>query len=333
MERKRTKISGWFALLATSFQLISCVSWFEPTISYDSRPLLIQTLSAFDQRQVSSESKLNWTGDWIFRRERLGLIDQEIRNDRPDIMILQDLMSRRGSPSESDELILKAGSLRGFESNIDVVKQYEDSQEDESMGVMVATPLKLSLRDESQRYVWGVGADGYLTATVVENEGEPIVIFNVEMPSKIGRKFLWYTFIEERISEFMKQGNYCKERLIIAGYLPADQGAIRFQNFLKDLSLRDSGIGFCAVAGSCFTGTPTNELFVLTNPDEPGAQFDRILVNAQSMVLSASRNIVATEQASPYARQYGLARLWAVQRFGWHATVRLPRCSPPDIEN
>jgi hypothetical protein len=324
---QRTKNFRSFVFLATSIISTSCVSWFQPTISYDTRPITLQSLSVFDQRQVSSESKLNWSGDWILRRERLDLIDQELRNDRPDIIILQDLMSRRGSPSESDELILKAGSLRGFESITDIVKQYDDSQEDEGMSVMVATPLKLTNRVENQRYVWGIGADGYLTATVVEHETQPVVIFNVEMPSKIGRKFLWYTFIEERISEFMKQGGYCNERLIIAGYLPADQGAVRFQNFLKDLSLRDSGIGFCAVAGSCFTGTPTNELFVLTNPDEPGAQFDRILVNAQSMVLSASRNIVASEQASAYSRQYGLARLWAVQRFGWHATVRLPRCS------
>jgi hypothetical protein len=316
----------FIVILLISGIIYGCVSWFRPTISFDSRSLSIQTLSLFDQRETVP-GKVSWAGDWIMRRERLDLIDQELRNEKPDILIFQSMMSRKGSPSESDRLILQAGSLRGYEATVDTVSQFDDTLEEESMAIFASSPLRIDPSSSEKRQLWGIGADGYLSATVLRTEDDPVVVFNVQMPSRIGRKFLWYTFIHQRISEFLQAGGFCRERIIVAGYLPADQGAVRFQTFLQDLELKDTSLGFCTIANTCFTGTPSNELFVVTNPDEPGAQLDRILVNAKSSVLAAGRNITASQPSSAYFKRYGLSRVWAVQRFGWRATVRLPKCS------
>src|SRR5690606_23224324 len=92
------------AVLLLAFSASSCVTgWFGGGSGFDSRPLSIQTLALYNQRTSSRLSKRAWKGDWIFRRDRLELIDGELRNVRPDILAMLEVMERKSNPSESDK--------------------------------------------------------------------------------------------------------------------------------------------------------------------------------------------------------------------------------------
>jgi hypothetical protein len=286
----------------------------------------------YAQRNSLTGEANSWTGDWIFRRQRLSLIDEQFRASRPDIILFQDVMQREDSTSESDLEILAVGSLRGYATHSLPVSDYSDTQEIRSMAVAATKPLQFLEFQSEQRQTWNIGTDGYLTLDVLQGSEQPIVIFNVQMPSKIGKKFLWYSFVEERISEFVAKGRYCAKRLIVAGFLPADQSATRFDRFLNTLNLKDSSHGVCQVIADCHTATLQNEIYLADqSEDAPVGIADRILVSKSATIYSAARNLANNETKDSSAKQFGLTRMWASHRFGWQATIKLPTCDEDEL--
>jgi endonuclease/exonuclease/phosphatase family metal-dependent hydrolase len=179
----------------------------------DSRFITIQTLSLFNQREPSRLAKVSWKGDWVFRRERLELIDRELRNIKPDLLILQEAMSKMESPSESDRNILLAGALNEYDWHMRVTKEYEDSQEVESMAVAAGLPLRIDrAKTLSRRELWDIGDEGFLVATTIDVDGTPLTVFNVQMPYSENNRDLWYLFIKDRILERIKEEGTCPRR-------------------------------------------------------------------------------------------------------------------------
>ncbi|RZA10050.1 MAG: hypothetical protein EOP10_35410 [Proteobacteria bacterium] len=111
---------------------------------FDERSFSVLNLNLFNQRTPSSMSAKSWKGDWLFRRERLDLVDEQLRISRPDIVAFQEALTRQDSPSESDMNILSAGALEGYEWDASLVQTYRDTQEMQYHAVAVGLPVKLS---------------------------------------------------------------------------------------------------------------------------------------------------------------------------------------------
>lgn len=385
--------SGAVAVLVLAFAGTGCVaSLFGRTAGYDSRPISVQTVSIFNQRTPSRLAKKSWKGDWIFRRDRLDMIDDELRRTKPDIIAIQETLAKRGSSAENDRLILKAGALADYEWREATVDEFADTQETQTQAVAIG--VTLAFRDaqarrekamadaadgpeglevlvprgpklpatrpeapvvapdpgapavdppppdptaenvppaDSARDSWVMGAGGFLQAVTIVHEDQPITLFNVQMPPQTDTSHLWYSFVQERIAERIQRLKLCPKRVIVAGLMPADEVAKRYRDFVTTLALKDAATGFCQIDSRCYTATPTNDIFVATVGDESPTRVDRIFVHNSALVVSSSRNFDDSDPSNRYARDFGLARLWPTQRFGWVAGVRLARCSDDEL--
>ena len=161
---------------------VACVTPLERGSDFDRRDYLIQTLSLFNQKSPSLISDRSWNGDWLFRRMRLSLVDEEMRELKPDLLILQGVMNRKDSSSENDLDILHAGALLGYEYEKVEVASYPDSEEVESLAVSLARPLAVRRIPDTRPRFWPLGEQGWLAAFLIRTDDQPIAVFNVEMP-------------------------------------------------------------------------------------------------------------------------------------------------------
>lgn len=320
------------ALLLAAIPLSGCVTEiFDRSGGFDSRPVTVQTVDLFNQRTPSRLAKKSWKGDWIFRRDRLDLIDQELRNAKPDLLVLQSVMAREGSGAESDYKILKAGSLIDYDWRLDKVETYDDTQETQALAIALGASLRFVPVVEGERDSWVMGASGYLMAATVDYEDQPLLVFNVQMPEHSDNENQWFTFLEERIRERIVKAKSCMKRVVVTGYLPGDDGASRYVAFLQKMRLRDAAQGFCQIANKCFTATPTNDLFMATIGDESPTRTDKVFVHQSALVYTSARIFEEGDANNRYVKEYGLTRLWPTQRLGWIANTRLARCSAAEI--
>lgn len=311
-------------LLLALVHFSSCVTKDGPA-GYDERVMTIASIDMFSQQEQPRNGK-SWSGDWQFRRDRLDLIDATLRDIRPDIVVMQNAMRRAGSVSESDELILRSGALMRYDWRDVKIETLPESGEDRLLAVAVAKPLRqLPIPDNIKSYSQ-FGVDGHLVFYPIEADGGPLLVFDVQMPSRIDQSGLWYSLLEEKIKSTVRDMKSCIERVIVAGYLPFEQESRRFKDFLSGLGLKDTGTGFCQSAERCQTASSDNGIFLATRGDESSSQVDRIMTHQWSIVFSAGANFTRTMETSEYKDTYGLSRVWAAQRYGWVARVRLPLC-------
>jgi len=299
---------------------------------FDQRALTVQTVALFDQRQPSRLAKKAWKGDWIFRRDRLELIDLELRNTKPDLLVLQQMMARSGSTAESDRRILSAGSLADYEWRTQEVERYSDTQEHKSMAIALDVPFRFTAAAPEHRNIWQLGTSGYMLAATFAYEGQKVAAFNVDMPKDEGiGRYEWYDFIKERVREWIRQEHVCSKRIIIAGYMPGDAGTLSLSALVRDLGLKDTSSGFCQIDSKCYTATPTNDIFLATVGDESPARTDRIYVSQGAVVYASARNFAEVSPKNRYVSEFGLSHLWPTQRFGWVSQLRLPRCTQAEL--
>ncbi len=331
MVRQPAALCLWI-LLALALQ--GCVTGlFDFSAGYDQRPLTLQTLSLFTQRVPSRLARRSWKGDWVFRRDRLELIDEELRSAKPDLLMLQGVMAKVGSTAEGDRRILSAGALLDYDWREGVVEEYADTQEMQSLAIAVGLGSKFVSVDTRERELWLMGTGGFLLAATVDYEDQPVTVFNVQMPPQPDPDQLWYSFVQERIVERLKRLRHCPKRVIVGGFLPGDESIRRFDDFTKKLQLKDLATGFCQIASNCFTATPTNDLYEATVGNESPSRVDRIFTHQSALVYSSGRNFDDPDAGSRYVREFGMSRLWPVQRFGWTAQVRLARCSAAELDS
>lgn len=310
--------------LFSAIGLSSCVTTDGPS-GYSERVLTVASIDMFSQQEQPRAGK-SWSGDWQFRRDRLELIDATLRDVRPDIVVMQNAMRRAGSVSESDELILKSGALNKYDWNDHVVEFLPESGEDRLLAVAITKPLRIATLPEGVKNYSQFGVDGHLVFYQIESDGGPVLVFNVLMPSRSDQSGLWYSLIEERIRGAVKDLNTCLERVVVAGYLPFEQESRRFKEFLLGLGLKDSGTGFCQNAEKCQTASSQNGIFLATRGDESSSQLDRIMTHQWAIIYGAGANFTRTVETSEYKDSYGLTRVWASQRYGWVARLRVPNC-------
>ena len=322
---KIMRVVAKIILCLLAVHLSSCITTDGPA-GFSERVLTIASLDMFSQQEKPSTGK-SWSGDWQFRRDRLELIDATLRDIRPDIVVLQNVMRRSGSVSESDELILSSGSLNRYDWRAAVVDNIAESGEDRMLAVAVSKPLKHRDLPEGLKNYSQFGVDGHLVFYSIEAEGGPIIVFDVEMPSKIDQSGLWYSLLEEKIRDSVSQLDSCLERVIVAGYLPFEQDSRRFKDFLSELGLKDTGTGFCQNAERCQTASNQNAIFLSTRGDASPSQLDRVMTHKWAVVFSAGASFTRTMETGEYKDAYGLSRVWAAQRYGWVTRVKLPVCS------
>lgn len=296
--------------------------------SYDNRMLSIQTINIFNQRIGSKLTKKSWKGDWLFRRERLDIMDRELRVSRPDIIVFQEVMQKKGSPSESDLNILAKGSLQGYEWDVIKVNEYRDTQEEQFNAIAFDMPIYRPKVEKVMQNFWQLGLDGYLSMTTLSLENEPIFIFNLQMPSSSENQEKIFKFVRDKVKQTVSTYPSCMERVIIAGFIPSFSFINpTFKSFKEELRFKDASDGFCQIESDCYTGTTLNDIFMASYDDQAPAQMDRIFVH-RSTVVSVSRIILAQpkEIISSFKKEYGLTKLWPSHRFGWGASIRLARC-------
>jgi len=325
-----------FSVLALALLLGGCVSWFGFGTQYDEHSFVVQTIDLFNQRDLSKATgtPASWRGDWIFRRLRLAAVDRQLHGNRPELLILQSAMEREGSPSESDSAILGAGVLNGYDWREVPAITYGDTNESQNLAVAVALPLKINRQLLGTSHdSWKMGEGGFLTLTVVDYESQPLSIFNVQMPPEERGEFPWYTFVQERVTEHLRDKHQCNKRVIIAGYMPGDLASRRIAEMLETLQMKETSRGFCFQPDRCFTSTINNEMFMLSAADTTSQQTNKIFVQEDTDVYSNNVVMNEAESAPYYIRRFGLTQLWPTQRYGWSATIRLARCDKGDYLN
>lgn len=295
--------------------------------TFDERSFTVLNLNLFNQRTQSSLSPRNWKGDWLFRRERLELVDEQLRISRPDIVSFQEALTRLDSPSESDMNILTAGALEGYQWDASQVQNYRDTQEIQYNAVAVGLPVKLQKKDLIAKSVWPIGVDGAMTYSILELDSRPIVFINLQMPEATQKADAWYEFVKQELRKLLDQLKICDERLIIAGHIPGSSIWKGYSDFLVDFNLKDTTTGFCEAASDCLTTSTQNDLFAAISSGQSASHSERILVHRDTIIFSSGPAMNKMRATSSNGPQYGVHRLWASPAFAWEAELRLPQCS------
>ena len=291
----------------------------------DRRPTSVLFVDLFDQRTGPSNSEYNWKGDWLFRRERLTLIDRALTVSKPDVALFQDLLAKRGSPSDSDKNILSKGALEGYEWQLVDERLFEDTGELSYHGFASSLPLRL-LATPGQKY-WPIGVDGGLSLAKVEIDGQPVLIFNLKMPTQSVQLDKWYQLVLDRILTEQKVHGVCADRLVLAGYIPGQPSWQEFQNLLNTLGLVDSATNFCLLAKDCFTETTANALYASVINTVENSRSIRVFWPQSSLVTSSQRVLDELRvSGSERSKRYGISTLTPTLRYGWLTQARLAKC-------
>lgn len=313
-------------VLFGAFSLTACASLIGTSRGYDERSFTIINFNIFNQRQPSALSKKNWKGDWLFRRERLELVDEQLRVTRPDVVVLQEATTRLDSPSESDMNILSAGALEGYEWDATLIADHRDTQESQFNAVAVGLPVKLVRQEEIIKKSWPISVEGSMSYSLLELDGSPILLVNLQMPETIQKADAWYQSVTQEIKMLQEQVKVCSQRLIVAGHIPGSGIWPGYSQFIADLGLRDTASGFCEAASDCLTTSPQNDLFAAIGGGASGSHSERILVHQEVIVFSSGISMQKIRPISVNGPQYGIHRLWASPRFAWESELRLPKC-------
>ena len=306
----------------------ACAYLMPQNLGYDSRIVSVQTLPLFNQRRLYTDpGAKNWKGNWILRRKRLDLIDSQFRQIRPDLLILQSLMFKKGSDAENDQSLLDSGALSGYTWQKTDLNEYDDTWEVESMAVASNAMFQTSADSEIPwKKLWTMGRKSYLSGFKVSLEGSPVLIMNIDLKYSIARQERWYRFVSHRILETQKETGICPQRTILAGHFGGSEGQSDYTEMLRLLSLKDTAHGFCENESACYTDSSENDLYLLTKGDRRPGRSIRILVHQQTLIYTATRNFDKITSQFQIASGETLSALPPSPFFGWLTTIRLPRC-------
>lgn len=289
---------------------------------FDRHEIKTQFLSLFNQRITPPHSHGNWTGDWLYRRERLTLIDYELTELRPTLVIFQELLERLGNPYESDKAILSASSLKGFNWILSPVETYNDSGEVESLALAANLPIEL-IKDN--KTLWRIGSH-VIVLKKMQLEKQAFYVINLKMASPILSADL--NEIAESINTRLNEEKACRNRIILGAYIPSDDSE-KIDKFLNILDLKDVSKNFCNIENECFTSTPRNESFFITYGEQQASRTDYIFVSKPTKISVSKRNMNEPKQIETlHYKKFGLTASWPSFRFGWFANLRLAKCQP-----
>ena len=165
-----------------------------------------------------------------------------------------------------------------------------------------------------------------MSYTLLELDGKPIVLVNLQMPDTSQKADVWYDFVRGEIRELLKVLSMCPQRLILAGYIPGSSIWAGYSELLQEFNLKDTTTGFCEAASDCLTTSPQNDLFAAINRGQAASHSERILVHADTIIFSSGTAMSKMRPMSENGPQYGVHRLWASPKFGWESELRLASC-------
>lgn len=311
-----------FCIFAAVLALNGCAAGFLSRNSvFDQKKISIQTLSLFSQEENPRSPNAPWHGDWIFRRERLTLVDRELRKNKADLLIMQNELTRKGNPYDSDRNILLAGALIGYQWYDIGIKESQDTEEVESLSLATNLPLRIDMRTKATQ-VWDLSSGGHLALNTVNLEGQPILVFNIDMndePENIHK-------LAEVLNGFKDEPPLCAKRMIIAGSFAGEESDGRYLRFKEAFNLVDTSQGICEEERVCDTSSSTNDIMRVTRGDLRPMRTDRILVHRSALIYQSGLNFNRTTKDSDRFTNYGLQKIWPTQRYGWMADIRLARC-------
>lgn len=288
---------------------------------FDRHEIRTQFLSLFNQRINPMNGQGNWTGDWLYRRERLTIIDQELSEFRPTLIIFQELLERIGNPYESDKAIISANSLKGFQWSVSPVETYNDSGEVEALAVAANLPIEL---DKDEAKLWRIGSHA-VALKKLHLEKQDLYVINLKMTSPILSADL--DEIADSINLRLTDGKACRKRILIGAYIPSDAPE-KIEKFLSKLDLKDVSKDFCNIENDCFTTTSRNESFFITNGEQQASRTDFIFVSKLTQISISKRNMNQPKQPeTAYYKNFDLSASWPSNRFGWFANLRFAKCS------
>lgn len=312
--------------------LASCFysSSFFNTRIYDTRALHISTLCLFNQLDKTKEQLTEWAGDWVFRRERLALIDSNLQQGRPDILLLQEALEKGESDFDADRSILRAGALSGYDwQELEVAQNIDNERE--FLAIASAVPLVIRDANRKKLKLLKFGEDGFVGVFSVSLEREELILFNVQSPKSTSQSFeaveSWFSFLQHEMHTTLEGAGVCKERVIVGGHINADIDSAPYQAWLRDFGLVDSSTGFCDDEEECFTATSANETYLRIAGEGYHERADRLLVHKSAHVMESAREFAKPAVLQADVLFHGQKKLWASKRFGWGASIRFARCN------
>lgn len=292
--------------------------------------LSVQYVPMFKQQNVNLDGQAyNWAGDWIFRRERLELLDKQIIAVKPDVVLFQDLVFRDYSPSESEFYILSASSLSDYSWHISKTNFLRLTEETISTAVAAALPLKVDLLKSygTKNFKNLNDNGGYLVASILKSPDGRIGVVSLDLRGNSNSGEVSYDGVVEALAELVNSTGICKERFIIAGVIPEDRIYNRDLDLISRLEMRDVAYGFCDEISSCYTDTKDNRLFQITNSSSINGRSRRILVHQKAEVIASGRNLMEKLKWKKINDVYNLKSTPFSDRYGWLTTLNLPTCN------
>lgn len=317
----RSPKTAHFLLWILVFLNGGCTSFFgSSSYNYDSHKFKIQFVSLFNQRESPKTSTVSWKGDWIFRRERLSLVDKALGDLKPDLIIFQEALSHDFNSFESDQGILSAGVLKGYKWRNARVKEHEDTGEFEFHSLAFSPPIGVVNQDDNVFVI----ASSYLSIEILKLENWSFMIANMKLD---------LSTTDSHINEFIKEikkkqdsEKVCDKRLIVAVSAPPEiqDKLIRLTQML---GVQDATKDFCELESKCFTASPTNEIFALTKGAFQPSRMDFLFVPPDNKVFAGEVSFTeGIALKSGYYRRFGLKNLWPTQRFGIRVDMNLVKC-------
>ena len=291
-----------------------------PTMGgYDQSSVQILTYSLFNQ--ITEDRSME--GDWILRRKRLRLLDQTLRELSPNVLLLQEVMQRQGSKSDSDVSILTAGAMSDSEFYVSPTLNLNPSYEIEALAVGVGVPTQFNrFVQKSGQSLFQFGSKSFAQFTAADLEGSLTLIVNVNFSDQDAQPSHYLSLAGE-LQRWLNRSEICPFRVIVGGHFPYPQEGLKA--FTELTQLKDTGSEKCLQNETCLTSTSLNEFNRLARGEKPPSREDFIFVHRDALVFSAE---VQLNEAVPINNdRSGIGRThWASERAAWRSTVRLPYC-------
>lgn len=274
-------------------------------------------------------SQISWEGDWLLRRKRLHFIDKQITKAIPNILLLQEMMSKNGNPYDNDAAILERSSLAYYDDFVTEHRLHENTEEMEMMGTYVrldsaSTEEILLLKKQT----WNLGKEGSMVFQKLSLEGSPLYLFNINMPKGKLDTGEWVKVLHDNITDALESENSCRNQIILAGFFGELASKLQFAKLMDKFDLIDTGVPFCSAVGKkCYTESPTNPILNSSSLPNQFRRSERIYVHKSTLVSEGRLVYTKSFDSLPsFKLKYKLFTLPSSLYYGWETKVKFSSC-------